>query len=78
MILTTPGDVLILRTRRDFTVHVVGRVTRAGQQDFRGAKNLVVERTLDAAVERAAALVRPGRRILLNDIDTDEWSVIER
>ena len=71
------GDVLILRTTHTYTIHVVGRVTRDGQHDFSGDENLIYERNYDDAIARARTLAVPGRRILLHDIDTDEWSGIQ-
>jgi hypothetical protein len=75
-VLAAIGDVLIVRTTESYTVHVVGRVSRAGQQDFSDDTNLTYEHDYGVAIARAQALAVPGRRILLHDIDTDEWSVI--
>jgi len=71
------GDALILRTTHTYTIHVVGRVTRVGQQDFSGEPNLTYEHVYRVALARARLLAVPGQRVLLHDIDTDEWSVIQ-
>lgn len=70
------GDVLIVRTTKTYTVHVVGLVTQAGQRDLNVNLDRLYERDYDVAVARAKALVLPGKRILANDIDRGEWSVI--
>jgi hypothetical protein len=73
---TRLGDVLILRTNQSFTMHVVGEVSRDGQQDFQNQTNTryVIDRAV--AVTEAKALRTPGRRIFLRNIDTDDWSEI--
>lgn len=73
---TQAGDVLILRTARTFSVYAVGLVSRDGQQDFQGQENVNHVTGRAAAVAAAKTLVVPGRRILLQDIDTGEWSEI--
>ncbi len=71
---TERGDVLVLRTDHTFTLYAVGRVTKNGQQDF--AAHAIVHYTKDqaTALAEAKAMVGPGRRIFLEDIDTSEWS----
>jgi hypothetical protein len=71
---TRRGDVLILRTVQSFTIHVVGRVSEVGQQDFHGHTNL--KYVSDYAATEAKALVVPGRRIFFQNIDTGDWSEI--
>lgn len=73
---TQLGDALILRTEQAFTIHVVGRVVKDGQQDFLGQADLeyVIDRA--AAIAAAKALVMPGRQVFFRDIDTGEWSEI--
>jgi hypothetical protein len=73
---TRIGDVLILRTRRSFTVYAVGAVSQDGQQDF-GSHAFPAHRTDDAAaLAMAKSLRTPGGRMFLSDIDTGEWSEI--
>jgi len=73
---TQVGDVLILRTDKSFTMHVVGLVSADGQQDFQGQLNLqsIVDRAV--AVAAAKVLVARGRRIFFRNLDTGEWSEI--
>jgi hypothetical protein len=73
---TRRGDVLVLLTTRSFTVHVVGLVSTDGQQDFHTCTNVKYVLDHAAAIAEAKTLVKPGRRILLRDIDTDRWSEI--
>jgi hypothetical protein len=73
---TQRGDVLILRTVHSFTIHVVGSVSKDGQQDFESQTNLKFESDRAAAVAEAKALVAPGRRIFFRNIDTGDWSEI--
>ena len=73
---THAGDVLILRTSQSFAIYGVGRVSQDGQQDFQGAVNVKHVSDRAAAVVKAKALVMPGRRIFVLDIDTDNWSEI--
>ena len=73
---TRVGDILILRTRRSFTVYAVGAVSQEGQQDF-GSHPFPAHVADDAvAVAMAKSLGTPGGRIFLSDIDTGEWSEI--
>jgi hypothetical protein len=75
--LTHVGDVLILQTKRSYTIYAVGLVTREGQQDFGGASTAITHVTdRSAAVARAKTLLARGRRILLWDVDTGDWSDI--
>jgi hypothetical protein len=73
---TRLGDVLILRTNQSFTMHVLGEVSRDGQQDFQNQTNTryVIDRAV--AVTEAKAIRAPGRRIFLRNIDTDDWAEI--
>ena len=73
---TQLGDVLILRTTKSYTVYVVGRVSKDGQQDFGSEKDVKHESDYDTAVAQARALVAQGRRIFLRNIDADDWSEI--
>jgi hypothetical protein len=75
-ILTQVGDVLVLRTDQSFATHAVGRVSESGQQDLRGQTNLKYVSDYAAAVAEAKALVVPGRRIFVQNIDTGDWSEI--
>jgi hypothetical protein len=73
---TRLGDVLILRTDQSFTMHVVGEISKDGQQDFQNQTNTryVIDRVV--AVAEAKALCVPGRRIFFRNIDTGDWSEI--
>lgn len=74
---TQVGDVLILRTDRSFTTHVIGAISEDGQQDFENQHMaLKYESDHAAAVAEAKALVAPGRRIFFRNLDTGEWSTI--
>jgi hypothetical protein len=74
-IATRVGDVLILLTEKSFTVYAVGQVSKDGQQDFHeGSVKHETDRA--AAVAAAKALLAPGRRILLRNLDADDWSEI--
>ena len=70
------GDVLILRTRQSYTVYAVGSVLTAGQHDFSHSEQVRHVTTHAEAVDAAKAIVAPGARIYLLDIDTEEWSQI--
>jgi len=73
---TRVDDVLILRTRRSFTVYAVGVVSRDGQQDF-GSQAFPTHVTDDAAALTIAKSLRTsGSRVFLSDIDTGDWSEI--
>jgi hypothetical protein len=71
---TRVGDVLILETRKSFTIYVVGLITKDGQQSFHDRTNQDNVKTRTAAVACAKTLVKPGRRIFLQNIDTGSWS----
>jgi len=71
---THAGDVLILRTTQSYTIYAVGRVSKDGQQDFGSQTDITYAEGHAAAVAEAKALVAPGGRIFLQDIDTYEWS----
>jgi hypothetical protein len=71
---THAGDVLILKTAKSYTVFALGRVSRDGQRDFDGDPNVQHASDRDAALVAARALIAAGRRILLRDLDTGEWS----
>ena len=73
---TEIGDVLILRTRMSYTVYAVGSVAIAGQHDFSHSERVRHVGTHAEAVTTAKALIVPGGRIHLLDIDTGEWSEI--
>jgi hypothetical protein len=73
---TQVGDVLILRTERTFSVHAVGRVSKDGQQEFRGQADVKYVGDLAAALAEARDLLVPGRRIFLLDMDSGKWSEI--
>ena len=73
---TEIGDVLILRTSQSYTVYAVGSVATAGQHDFSHSERVRHVLTLAEAVTTAKALVAPGGRIHLLDIDTGKWSEI--
>lgn len=72
---TQVGDVLVLRTNiNSLTVHAVGLVSKDGQQDFSGHMNVTYVKDGAAAMVEATALVQPGRRIVMWNLDTGEWS----
>lgn len=73
---TRLGDALILRTSHSFTVYAVGQVSDDGQKDFHTQTNLKYLNDRTAAVAEAKAVVVPGRRIFVRDLDTGEWSEI--
>jgi hypothetical protein len=73
---TQVGDVLILRTEQTFAIHAVGRVSKDGQQEFRGQTDVKYMGDLAAALAEARDLLVPGRRIFLLDMDSGEWSEI--
>ena len=73
---TQVGDVLILRTDQSFSTYGVGQVSEDGQQDFRRLANVTHVSDRAAAVAEAKALVVPGRRMFLWNIDTGDWSEI--
>jgi hypothetical protein len=73
---TQPGDVLILRTDKTFSIHAVGPVSADGQQYVHGQDNVKYVTDHAAAVAAAKTLVAPGRRIFFQNIDTGEWSEI--
>jgi hypothetical protein len=74
---TQRGDVLILQTSQSFTVYAVGAVFEDGQQEFdHQAQDVKHVGDRAAAVTEAKALVAPGRRMFLRNIDTDVWSEI--
>jgi hypothetical protein len=73
---TRIGDVLILRTTQSYTVYGVGRVSKDDQQDFGTHTDITYASDRAAAVAEAKALVAPGRKMFLQDIDTNEWSEI--
>jgi hypothetical protein len=54
----------------------VGRVSKDGQCDFDGEPNVQHTRRRDEALTVAKALLVPGRRILVQDLDTGEWSAV--
>jgi hypothetical protein len=70
------GDVLILGTTQSYAVHAVGRVSKDGEQDFSSDANVHYEIDYAAAVARAKALVLPGGRIFVRNIDTGDWNEI--
>jgi len=70
------GDVLILGTTKSFSVFVIGRVSRAGQQDFRGDVDLKYSSVRGTAEVAARALVTPGGRVYFRNLDTGDWSEI--
>ncbi len=72
------GDVLILQTTQSYAVHAVGRVSRDGQQDFSSETNVKYQIDYVTAVAQARALVSPGGRIFLRNIDTGDWNEISR
>jgi hypothetical protein len=74
---TQIGDVLILWTERSYTIHVIGAVSKDGQQDFENQQMpLKFESDRAAAVAAAKALIEPGRRIFFRNLDTGEWSIV--
>jgi hypothetical protein len=70
------GDVLILLTTQSYTIYGVGRVSREGQQDLGNQTDITYANDHAAAVAEAKALVAPGRKIFLQNIDTNDWSEI--
>jgi hypothetical protein len=75
---TKPGDVLILQTKVSYTIYAVGSVALKGQQDFHRRMNVRHVRTRSVAIAAAKAMVIPTGRIYFLDIDTGEWSEIDR
>jgi hypothetical protein len=73
---TQVGDVLILQTNHPSAIYGVGRVSQDGQQDFHGGVKVDHLRDRAAAVAKAKALVQPGRRIFLVNLDSGGWSEI--
>ena len=73
---TQIGDVLILQTTHSFTMHVVGRVTKNGQQDYEKPEKVEYESDWARALAAAKALAVPGRRIFVRNLDTGDWSEI--
>jgi hypothetical protein len=73
---TRLGDVLVLRTDQSFVMHVVGQVSKDGQQDFQNQTNTRYVLDHDVAVAEAKTLRVPGRRIFFRNIDTGDWSEI--
>ena len=71
---TRVGDVLILQTAKSYTIFALGRVSKDGQRDFDGDPNVQHVSDRDAALVAAKALLVAGRRILLRDLDSGEWS----
>ena len=71
---TQVGDVLILRTEATFAIHAVGIVSTLGQQAFRGQADVKYVSGHAAALAEAKAILAPGRRIFLLDIDFGDWS----
>jgi hypothetical protein len=70
------GDVLILRTTRSYAIHAVGRVSKDGQPDFSSEQNVNYEIDYAAAVAQAKALVLPGGRMFILNIDAGDWTEI--
>jgi hypothetical protein len=70
---TKLGDVLILTTDRAYRTFAVG-LAKAGQQDFHEPSAVKYVDSRDAALALAKALVAPGGRIFLRDLDTKEWT----
>lgn len=73
---TQVGDVLILQTDHPSAIYGVGRVSKDGQQDLHRGVNVEYVRDRAAAVAKAKALVQPGRRMFLWNLDTGDWSEI--
>jgi hypothetical protein len=74
---TQIGDILILRTDRSYTIHVVGAISREGPAGFENQQTpLKYETERAAALAAAKALVTAGRQIFFLDLDSDEWSMI--
>ena len=70
------GELLILWTGGSFNAYAVGHVCKDGQYDFAYQTHAKVERDSAAALAAAKALVVPGRRIFIRNIDTDDWSEV--
>ena len=73
---TRVGDVLILRTKRSVVLRVVGLVVKDGQLDFQGQANVSAVPDDAAAVLKANALLTPGKRVFIHDIDRGVWAEI--
>jgi hypothetical protein len=71
---TQVGDVLILQTNKSFTIYAVGLVMKEGQRNFCGQIDVTHAPDRAAALVEAKALLAPGRRIVLRNIDTNHWS----
>jgi hypothetical protein len=54
-------------------IFALGRVLKDGQRDFDKDPNVQHVSDRDAALVAAQALLVPGRRILLRDLDIGEW-----
>jgi hypothetical protein len=70
---THSGDVLIFRTKKTFTIHAVVEVLWDGQQEVQTGQEPAHEADYAAAVAIAKRLLRPRRRIFLQDIDRNTW-----
>jgi hypothetical protein len=70
------GDVLFLRTRRSYTVYVVGVVMFDGQDDFRRRQPLYHFSSEVEALRTAHALAARDCQIYVRDIDTSQVSEI--
>lgn len=73
---TRVGDVLILHTDHSFAIYALGLVSEDGQQAFDTGVGVEYVSDHTAAVAKAKALVLPGRRIFLRNLDTGDWSEI--
>jgi hypothetical protein len=73
---TRVGDVLIVRTKREVVLRVVGLVTKDGQSELQGEANVSAVPDDAAAVLKANALLMPGKRVFIHDIDRGVWAEI--
>jgi hypothetical protein len=73
---THSGDVLILLTSKTCFPYAVGEVSKDSQQDFGSEFNVMHFAGLAEALRQAKALVVPGRRIYLLNIDTGDWALV--
>jgi hypothetical protein len=75
---TKRGDILILETKdTNFHIHAVGPVANDGEQDFFTGMNVKYLPDRALAVEAAKAMVSPGGRIFLRNLESGEWAEIQ-
>jgi hypothetical protein len=73
---TQRGDVLILMTILRPASYALAMVSIDGQQDFGAGYNVMNVPDFTLAMKQAKALVLPGCRIYVLNVDTGEWTLI--